>query len=562
MANIAKDSSDRVEIAARGIPAEERPVSSVRLSDFGAFLGIYGGEHIAATEFVIGALLVTWGVPARELIFGLFVGNLLAASSYALVTAPIAVDTRLTLFAYLRKVMGPLFQRIYNATWGLVSIVWAASMMAISVTSLKAAIGLPVQLHWYPTSVVCVLLTLVLVLVTVVVSAYGFGGVARFSGLCVPWMAVMFFCGAAVGVPMLARLSGFGPVNGVAGFLDLLEKEVFSGAVPEGGIRLTWIHVAAFAWICGFVYHVGLNDMSIFRFARRSSYGWVGLFGMFLGHFFAWICAGVMGATAARILGTDLGRLDSGAVTQTVLGAAGLFAVVIAGWTTATPNIYRASLSFATFFPRATLRQLSFGVGAVIAAVACFPGVMRIDMIATVAALLVPPVGAICLVEHWLFPRFGFVRHWTLYRGDRINVAGVLSWGVSAAFASVGTILGWMHPFFLPIPTFLVAGLGYLIFAPLLGARTPVRKDIREHVDAVDRRVAELAEEEDSVVRPSSTVRTRGGVCRVAAIIALVVLASVSVMRPESFRVVSLVCTGAYFVFAVTAMFVGRRSVR
>ena len=70
--SVTKDSSDRVEIAARAIPTEERPVSSARLSDFGAFLGIYGGEHIAATEFVIGALLVTWGVPVRELILDLF----------------------------------------------------------------------------------------------------------------------------------------------------------------------------------------------------------------------------------------------------------------------------------------------------------------------------------------------------------------------------------------------------------------------------------------------------------------------------------------------------------
>lgn len=108
--------------------------------------------------------------------------------------------SRLSGFAYLRKVTGPWFQRAYNATWGCVSIVWAASMMAISATSLKEVAGLPVQLNWYPTSAGCVLLTLSLVLVTVIVAAYGFKGVVRFSSLCVPWMVVIFFCAAGAAV--------------------------------------------------------------------------------------------------------------------------------------------------------------------------------------------------------------------------------------------------------------------------------------------------------------------------------------------------------------------------
>ena len=122
--------SEEIERAAASVPAEERPVSASRLSGLGDFLGIYGGEHFAATEFVIGALLVTWGVRAGELLFGLAVGNLLATCMYALCTAPIAVDTRLSLFAYLRKVAGPWFQRAYNVAWGVTSIFYAAAMTA------------------------------------------------------------------------------------------------------------------------------------------------------------------------------------------------------------------------------------------------------------------------------------------------------------------------------------------------------------------------------------------------------------------------------------------------
>jgi len=560
---------DEIEARARAVPLEERPVPHGKLAGISSFLGIYGGEHIAATEFVIGALLVTWGVKAGELLFGLVIGNLLAASSYALVTAPIAVDTRLTLFAYLRLVMGPWFQRLYNFTWGAVSIVWAASMLAISACSLKAAVGLPVQLQWYPTSGACVALTLALSLVTVAVAAYGFNGVVKFSSLCVPWMVVMFLCGAVVSLPVLCAESGVSAVRGAGDLLRLLEAGVFNGTVPEGDVHLSWVHVAAFAWMCGFVYHVGLNDMSIFRFAKRRSYGWVGLYGMFLGHFFAWVCAGMMGAAAALLLKTPLARLDSGAVTGVVLGLAGLFAVVVAGWTTANPNIYRAALSFATFFPKWSLRKLSFFVGAIIAAAACFPAVMRIDMIANAAALLVPSVGAICLTEHWLFPKLGLVRHWNLYRGRAVNPAALAAWALASLFALGGVLGRWMHPFFLPIPTFAVAGLSYPLFALLCGARRPVPEDVRRAVDAVEARVAVLAEEADDAPAPDSAPAPRRTlalrVLRTAAWGSLAALTCVALavaggfQSVDSFKTAAVVWTAVYFVAAGLAARLARR---
>jgi len=548
-------SSGEIDHLARAIPEEERPVPPSRWAGLGSFLGIYGGEHIAATEFVIGALLVTWGVKAGELIFGLVIGNLLASSSYALVTAPIAVDTRLTLFAYLRKVTGPWFQRAYNATWGLISIAWAASMMAISATSLKEIFSLPVQLAWYPTSSGCVVLTLALVAVTVAVAAYGFEGVVKFSSLCVPWMVAIFFCGAAVAVPLLCARTGFPQVHGPGDLMRLLETHVFNGAVPDGATRLTWIHVAAFAWICGFVYHVGLNDMSIFRFARKRRYGWVGLYGMFLGHFFAWICAGLMGAAAAASLGVGLQEMDSGSVAGSVLGLSGLAAVIVAGWTTATPNIYRASLSFATFFPRWSLRRIAFLVGVLIAIAACFPAVMRIDMIASYAALLVPPVGAICLTEHWLFPRIGLVRHWNLYRGGKVNPAALSAWLVAATFAVAGVLGNWMHPFFLPVPTFLVAGLVYPILAALMGARKAVPADVRHDVDAVEARLVELAEEStDRNQGEASRSRRKGRLFATLAIVLLVgaaVLASCGILPTEHFQKLAVLLTVLYFTGAI-----------
>ena len=97
---------------AETIPFEDRPISKKRLSGIANFFGLYGGEHIAATEFVIGALLVMWGVKATDIFLGLIIGNILATLTYALICAPIAVDTRLTLYSYLKKVVGEKIQKI------------------------------------------------------------------------------------------------------------------------------------------------------------------------------------------------------------------------------------------------------------------------------------------------------------------------------------------------------------------------------------------------------------------------------------------------------------------
>ena len=544
-----------IDALARAIPPEERPVPRTRLAGLGSFLGIYGGEHIAATEFVIGALLVTWGVRASELLLGLLVGNFLATLMYAWVCAPIAVDTRLSLFAYLRKATGPWFQKAYSAAWGLTSICYAATMTAIAATSLRQAFGFPIQSEWYPTSAGCVALTLTFVAVTTFVAAYGFAGVARFSAICAPWMIVVFFCGACVALPLLTAATGFGSVSGPSGLLRLFNEHIFTGAVPEGGQHLTFWHVAAFAWMCNFAYHGGLNDMAIFRFARKASYGWVGLFGMYVGHFFAWTCAGVMGATAAILLKTGLASLDSGAVTWQILGWTGLLAVVAAGWTTATPNIYRAALSFATFFPKASLRKLSFGAGAVIAVAACFPAMQRVDNLVTIVVFLLSPVGAICLAEHWLFPKLGLVRFWCLYRGLRINPAALAAWCVASTFTVAMLATGALHRFFIFLPAFLLAGLAYIVFACIFGASRAVDPGRRQDVDAVEARLASLAEE-DEPDEDAVPPRRHRRVGRPMAAFVLLAFAGAAlgvacgVLSPDTFRALALALTPLYFVCA------------
>src|SRR3989454_3121563 len=82
---------------------DREPVPPDRLQGPGSFIGLYTGEHVAGTEFVIGPLFVAHGVAARDLLLGLLVGNLLAVLSWAFIVAPIATWTRLNLYWHLRR---------------------------------------------------------------------------------------------------------------------------------------------------------------------------------------------------------------------------------------------------------------------------------------------------------------------------------------------------------------------------------------------------------------------------------------------------------------------------
>ena len=77
----------------------------------GYFAGAFAGEHVAATEFVIGVTFVNWGAAVEDIFLGLVVGNLLAVLTWTLVCAPIAVSTRLTLYWYLTKIGGRVSRR-------------------------------------------------------------------------------------------------------------------------------------------------------------------------------------------------------------------------------------------------------------------------------------------------------------------------------------------------------------------------------------------------------------------------------------------------------------------
>ncbi|MHC4154561.1 MAG: purine-cytosine permease family protein [Planctomycetota bacterium] len=446
---------------------ERQPVTADKLESGRHFAGVFAGEHVAATEFVIGALFVSKGARTCDVIVGLILGNLLAVLSWALICAPIAVRTRLTLYWYLRKIGGPVMMVIYNILNAIMYCILAGAMITVSASALRIPFGIPDQVGWFPTDIRFVFIVMIVGAVVVTLAILGFRKLAQFAEVCSPWMFLMFIAGAFALFPaILASMPEVKSVGSFFEFWNVADAKIWPGPQPGQEDALGFLHIVSFAWICNLAMHVGLSDMALLRYARRASYGFYSAFGMYLGHYLAWICAGIMGAGAATIIGKPLAALDSGSVAYTALGVTGALAVVIAGWTTANPTIYRAGLALQVVTPNWPRWLVTLFAGAVTTVVACSPFVFTklLDFVGLYGLLLMP-VGAIVFVEHWIFPRIG--QDWLKW----VNLPGLIAWFVSLSAAVVVWLTGMLHLFFLLIPVWFVTAVLYIVLCYMCGAR-------------------------------------------------------------------------------------------
>lgn len=481
---------------------EREPVSADKLESAKHFAALFAGEHVAGTEFVIGAAFVAWGASAADVLIGLAIGNALAVLSWTFICAPIAVRTRLTLYWYLRKIAGPGVTAIYNVLNAILFCILAGTMITVSASAVRIPFGIAPQTKWYPEDLRFVFVALMVGAVVVGVAILGFKRLAQFSEVCVPWLFVMFFAGAVGTLPVLAKASpGVGTIDGVWDLWRIAEEQIWLHNSQSGlGV---W-HIAAFAWICNLAFHVGLSDMAVLRYAPRASYGLFSACGMYLGHYLAWICAGAMGAAAALILQRPLTELDAGEVAFQALGVSGVLAVVLAGWATSNPTLYRAGLALQAITPGWPRWLVTLVAGALTTAVACFPFVFtKLLSFVALFGILLSPVGAIVFVEHWLFPRFGLRQYWFSATSHLVNWPALATWLISVTVALGLWISQTLHEFFIAVPLWFVAAGLYTACAAMAGANTRGGGIVEDHALAMPPRGTEQS------VRPARPIWLR-----------------------------------------------------
>ena len=544
---------------------EQLPIADHKLHGWKHILGLYAGEHVAATEFVIGATFVALGAKTMDIIWGLLIGNILAILSWTLITSPIAVDTRMSLYTYLNKIAGDSMTKLYNWANVLIFTVISAAMITVSSTAVRFAFDIPAQLNWYPTNAWFVLVVLVVGIIVVFVAMYGFKAVSEFSNICAPWLFVMFSSGALVLMPALAEsVLGTTVISGWQDFLTMGDKSIWTGINSEGEPGIGLLEVIGFAWAANTITHFGLIDMALLRYAKKKEYGLATSSGMLFGHFIAWISAGIMGAGTAVLLKKSIVDLDPGDVAYYALGLSGFVIVIVAGWTTANANLYRAGLAAQAIFTKYSRKQTTMAVGIVTVIVACFPFVFtQILPLLTYAGLLVVPVGGIVFAEHVIFPRIGLTRYWVHYLKLKHSTPAVASWGLGLVFGFGLNALDVMSFYYLFIPTWIFTIIVYTILARLYGASS---KYPEEEAKELERNAAIKSFQKKQADNEKSQQKDQSVFTKILNSIALISLAITMVLalitmfsspdmlsyenNRDTFYTHGFVCTLTYFVSA------------
>ncbi len=447
---------------------EREPVPASQWKGWKSFLGMYAGEHAAGTEFMIGPLFLTAGVSAFDLLVGLFLGNLLAVLCWRYLTAAIATDARLTLYYQLEKICGRRLVTVYNLANGILFCFLAGAMITVSAT----AVGIPFDMEMprltdtTPNGVTWIVVVLAIGTVISVVAARGYDTVSKFANIASPWMVLIFL---ACGVVALKGL-------GVASFADFWN--IFGeGREPfPGQIKYTFWHVVMWSWFCNAAMHIGMSDLSVFRYAKKASSGWTTAAGMYVGHYLAWICACLLyalyirsGDAQAMLAAGEAPPVAPGPMTYEAVGVAGLICVVVAGWTTANPTIYRAGLAFQAIAPKFSTAKVTMIAGAIATVAGLFPAfAMQLLGFVALYGFILAPIGAIIVFDHYFAGKAGIVQNYAEKAGINFNVAVLLAWLISmAVFYSISTF-GGVFLSFLTLPAWLSCGALYLVFSRVL----------------------------------------------------------------------------------------------
>ncbi len=450
---------------------EREPVPPSHWKDWKSFLGMYAGEHTAGTEFMIGPLFLAAGVSAFDLLVGLLVGNLLAVLSWRYLTAEIAVRHRLTLYYHLEKICGRRLVVGYNVANGVLFCFLAGAMITVSAT----AVGVPFDMAMprlsdtLPTGLTWVVIVLLIGVVISLVAARGYAAVARAANYMSPFIVLAF---VACGVVALNRLE----VSSFADFWAIWGE----GSEPfPRQIKYTFWHVVLWSWFCNAAMHIGMSDLSVFRYARKPSAGWTTAAGMYVGHYMAWIAAGLLyavylksGEAQQLLLQGEAPPVAPGPLAFDAIGVFGIVAVVIAGWTTANPTIYRAGLAFQSLMPRASTFWVTLLAGGVATLAGLFPAVaMKLLGFVALYGFILAPMGAVIVFEHFFARRMGLKPHFAEAAGLHFNWAVFGAW--AASFLIFYGLSLWQGIFlsFLTLPAWLSCGVLYLLLSKRLQAR-------------------------------------------------------------------------------------------
>lgn len=455
---------------------EREAVPESRWKGWKSFLGMYAGEHAAGTEFVIGPLFLTTGVSAFDLIIGLLLGNFLAVLSWRFLTAEIAVKYRWTLYYQLEKICGKKLVIGYNLANGILFCFLAGAMITISAT----AVGIPFNMQMprltdtMPNSFTWVIIVIAIGLVISVIAARGYDMVSKAANWMSPVIVLAFLL---CGIVALNQL-------GVSSFSDFWNVWGKGSEPFPGQVKYTFWHVVLWSWFANAAMHIGMSDLSVFRYAKKASVSWTTAAGMYVGHYMAWIAAALIYAVYLRspevqaiLADGQAPSVAPGPLAYNTIGIFGIIAVILAGWTTANPTIYRAGLAFQAIMPKASTFKVTLLAGGIATFAGLFPAIaMKLLDFVALYGFILAPFGAIIVFDHFFADKYGIQRFYAEKEGIRFNIAVFLAWVVSFAVFYFISLQFDVFLSFVTLPTWLCCGVLFLVFSKYFQRRTTVKR--------------------------------------------------------------------------------------
>lgn len=444
---------------------EREPVSQNALLKFKDFIGMYAGEHCAGTELMIGPLFVAAGVSAFDLVMGLLLGNALAVLSWMFLCAPIATRTRLTLYYQLEKICGRNLVVVYNIVNGVMFCFLAGAMITVSATAIGIWFNfkMPGLGDLYPNSIGWILAVGSIGMLISFIAAYGYQMVSKFANIAAPWMVLVFLIFGLVGLKQFINATD-SEIKSIGDIWALAKTQIWKGGDPlPGQVKFTFWHITFFAWFCNMAMHVGMSDLSVFRYAKKSWYGLASASGMYVGHFMAWISASILYAYQLHENPENINVLP-GPMAYKAAGIAGIICVIVAGWTTANPTIYRAGLAFQAIMPKRSRFAVTIATGALATIAGMFPAIaMKLLGFVALYGMLLMPMGAVVFVDFWLMKKLGLQSNYAEFSKNTFNWAAGLTWLLTLCGCWIMVEYIGVQIFFVSLPGWFIAAILYVL---------------------------------------------------------------------------------------------------
>ena len=298
-----------------------------------------------------------------------------------------------------------------------------------------------------------------------VVAAYGYKVVAQIGNIASPWMVLVFLAFGIVGLKQFIDTTGF-QIKSLGDLWTLAQTQIWKGGDPlPGRVKFTFWHIMFFAWFCNMAMHIGMSDLTVFRYAKKSWYAIASAAGMYFGHFMAWLSASILYAYQLHLNSSDIDVLP-GPLANRAAGLAGLICVIIACWTTANPTIYRAGLAFQAIMPKRSTFAVTLVTGAIATIAGLFPAIaMKLLDFVAFYGLLLMPMGAVIFVDFWLIKKFGLKSNFAEFSKKSFNWAAGLAWLITLSVCFWLCQSGRVQIYFVSLPGWFFAAFLYILLS-------------------------------------------------------------------------------------------------